>query len=340
LESEYSNGDKNNYRDKNNSQKLKIYNKDGSINVDLIFDILGNVVDRMIILKLAKVPRYASELAVDLGISKPAIKKHLEKLMDLGIIKLYHEKGQNRKRDYYCLDPEFGFTLLLDISQNYFNYTIQKTSQITQQIFKKVENELDEKNQIQASYYGVFGNLDSIKMKDNVENSYDSNSKNAEKLISEKYALKKLADMEVINQSLKQLCRALQEVESQIEQTEKERILLIGKKNEIIARLKAILNTLVKNPIERELIASFFFKSIKKFEKGINIREFLESIYLKAREKRAGVNLKETTPEYIKKQQEKIKMLEEVLKDIIKGFKFIQTKKDKETNQEFIVFNI
>jgi len=104
--------------------------------------------------------------------------------------------------------------------------------------------------------------------------------------------------------------------------------------------LQNFLNSFVKNSIERELISSFFYKNVKDFQNGINIRDFLENIYLKIRDKRAGVNLKETTPQYIKKQQDRIKFLESILKEIIKGFKFIKTEKDRETGQEYIKFDL
>ena len=324
------------------NKSLKIFNEDNSINIDILFDILGDYVDRMLILKLSKIPRYASELALDLGISKPAIKKHLEKLLNLGIIQIYQEEGQDRKKDYYCLNPEFGFTLLLDISQNYFNYSIQKTSKLTKEVIERVEDELDEKHQIQVSYYGVFTETNSLDYEregiNNSELNFNIDKDNLNEF--EITTLKKMADLEVINQSLKQICRALKDIEDQIDQIEKERINLILKKNELIARLKSILNSFVKNSIERELISSFFYKNVKDFQNGINIRDFLENIYLKIRDKRAGVNLKETTPQYIKKQQDRIKFLESILKEIIKGFKFIKTEKDRETGQEYIKFDL
>ncbi|MCP4762118.1 MAG: ArsR family transcriptional regulator, partial [archaeon] len=62
----------------------KIIKNNGDIDVEKFIEIFGNDVDRKIIQKLSKVPRFASDLSKDLGISKPAIKKHLDKLIRVG----------------------------------------------------------------------------------------------------------------------------------------------------------------------------------------------------------------------------------------------------------------
>ena len=62
------------------NQTLKIIQGDGSIDVELLMNTLGNEIDRKILMKLAKTPRIATNLSKDLGISKPAIKKHLERI--------------------------------------------------------------------------------------------------------------------------------------------------------------------------------------------------------------------------------------------------------------------
>ena len=72
-------------------------------------------------MKLSKVPRYASDLAVDLGISKPAIKKHLEKLKDAGIILKHITKESDEKKQFFCISPNLSLTFCLDLSANYLD---------------------------------------------------------------------------------------------------------------------------------------------------------------------------------------------------------------------------
>ncbi|MHA1647164.1 MAG: hypothetical protein ACTSVL_06300, partial [Promethearchaeota archaeon] len=44
--------------------KLKMFQHDGSFNDELFFELMGNDIRRKILSKLAKFPRYASDLAI------------------------------------------------------------------------------------------------------------------------------------------------------------------------------------------------------------------------------------------------------------------------------------
>ncbi|MHA1869845.1 MAG: ArsR/SmtB family transcription factor, partial [Promethearchaeota archaeon] len=126
---------KRNKREEEEIQKMifpAIYKSDGSIDTELLIDILGNKIDRKIIIKLSKVPRYASDLAIDLGISKPAIKKHLDRLEEMGIIIKANPDNTSEKRQYYCLNPDINISLTMDLSPNYFKYQATNTKYITE----------------------------------------------------------------------------------------------------------------------------------------------------------------------------------------------------------------
>ena len=136
------------------------------------------------------------------------------------------------------------------------------------------------------------------------------------------------------------LGKALRDVEKQIKDVEKERLYLMLEKYKLVTEIKNVLNTVLENPLERELIATFFYKTVESLEKGLNIKQFLEDIYLKLSGSRAGVKLSENIPEYIIKQQDRIVLLEELLQNIIRGLKFIKTEIDTETSEEFIFFDL
>lgn len=305
----------------------------GEIDVEMLLDILGNDVDRKILMKLSKVPRYASDLAIDLGISKPAIKKHIDKLMEQGII-LPHSRGKSgrRKALYYCINPNLGLTLRLDISNNFFNYRVENTGIYTRDLSDRIESERRDQARSAIQVSLADPEIERILSK--------KSSDTKEKQDQRKEIRKKLADVEQINQSLQQLGKALRMVEADIKKIEKKRLTLLLEKNELIGRIKTVLNTIIRDPMEQELISSFFYKTVESFEEGVNIKRFLEGIYLKFRGSRAGVDLKKGVPEYISKQEERIELLEETLNSIIEGFKFIKKVTDSETDEVNIIFDL
>lgn len=321
--------------DKKNKKSFnKIIREDGTIDKDVLIQILGDDVERMILMKLSKVPRYASDLAVDLGISKPAIKKHLDKLVEQGVIVLHSKDSKDSKKEFYCINPNLGFSFRFELSPNFFNLDVNNTGLRTKIMLEKLEIEQSHKDKIQVS---VLGDKYEPKL-----NNGENDQLRQQKIVlneSDREIIKKLADVEAINISLKQLGRALKEVELKISEIEQQRLNLILEKNELITRLKTVLNSIVDDPMERELISSFFYNTIEHLGRGINIKKFLEDIYLKFKGTRAGVDFDERVPQYYAKQQERIKILEEILNRIIKGFKFIKTVRDPVTNEDEIIFD-
>ena len=117
----------------------KILREDGSIDVELFLNILGNEIDRKILMKLSKTPSIATNLSKDLGISKPAIKKHLETLLSVGLITPHSQDDRDKKKMFYCLNPKVSLSLNLDFSLNYFNYSVKNTSESTQDVYRRLE---------------------------------------------------------------------------------------------------------------------------------------------------------------------------------------------------------
>lgn len=267
-------------------------------------------------MKLSKVPRYASDLAIDLGISKPAVKKHLEKLKEVGIILKHFTKESDEKKQFFCINPDISLSFCLDLSANYLGY---RTKNLIDFFNPDEINRADEKSagkfMLQAS---VFGD----KSKSNEESKY----------------YRELGIQTAKNESLKQLGRALRNIEMHLRSIEEERYRLLADKNLIITRIKSVLNNFVDDPMEREIVFSFFYRTLESFETGISIRRFLEDIFLKFKGSRAGVSV-DQIPASIRKQQDRMEELEDMLTNLIKEFKFIRTYRDKKNNEQNIIFD-
>ncbi|MCP4760954.1 MAG: ArsR family transcriptional regulator, partial [archaeon] len=192
----------------------KIIKNNGDIDVEKFIEIFGNDVDRKIIQKLSKVPRFASDLSKDLGISKPAIKKHLDKLIRVGVI-LHHSKDKNDdKKRYFCLNPNLSLTFRIDLSSNYFNYRAENTAPVTRGVFEKLEKEKAGKHIVQETVLGIKG----ITGKKKGKHTEISEEEEKEARLEQK------RDLLQINTSLIQLGRALRNVEIQIRDIENNRL--------------------------------------------------------------------------------------------------------------------
>lgn len=273
---------------------------------------MGNDVDRQIILKLSKLPRYASDIAIDLGISKPAVKKHLEKLKDAGFILRHESDDSDDKKQYYCLNSELSVSFSLDLNPNYFSYRSENTNLIISSSDKSSES--SNKYVLQASVLG------------------DKSGITRESII-----LRRSGKIKAANESLTQLGRALRDIELDIRELEDTRYKFLANKNEIITRIKHVINSLVSEPMEREIIFSFFYRTIESFNKGLSIQKFLEDIFLKFSGSRAGVS--GNTTQSIGKQRKRIEKLEILLNNIINEFNFIKKIRDINTNEQIIVFD-
>ena len=284
--------------------------EDGSVDIELFMNILGNEIDRKILLKLSKTPSIATILAKDLGISKPAIKKHLESLISVGIITPHLKDGRDKKKIFYCLNPDISLSLNLDFSLNYFNYSVKNTSKTTQGVYRRMEMRKS-KFPMQVSIYGVKEDED-----DSIE----------------------LAERRAQNSALIQLGRALRTIELELRNVEEDRDTLFAEKNEIATRIKNVITNFVDEPLEREIIFSFFYRLFESLDSGISVKKFLEDIYLKNKGTRAGVSESETTRS-MKDQKSRIKEIETTLMRIINEISFIKTMFDKDSEELNIFFD-
>ncbi len=285
-----------------------IIQENGSIDIELLLNILGNEIDRKILMKLSKTPSIATNLSKDLGISKPAIKKHLEALMQVGLIKPHSKDEHDKKKIFYCLNPDVSLSLTLDFSLNYFNYSVKNTSESTLGVFRRLEKKKS-KFPLQVSIYGV--------------------NKDEEDTIE-------LAERRAQNSALKQLGRALRSIEIHLRDNERIRENLFAEKSEITTRIKDVISNFVDEPLEREIIFSFFFRLFESLDSGVSVKRFLEDIYLKNKGSRAGVSGSDITKS-MEDQKARIKEIEETLLRIIDEISFIKTIYDKET-EEFNIF--
>ena len=293
-----------------NQESQEIVQQDGSIDIELLMNILGNEIDRKILMKLSKTPSIATNLSKDLGISKPAIKKHLESLMQVGLIIQHSNDERDKKKIFYCLNPDISLSLNLDLSLNYFNYSVKNTSESTQDVYRRLEKRKS-KYPVQISMYGV-----NTEEEDSLE----------------------FAERRAQNAALTQLGRALRSIEIHLRDNERMRENLFAEKNEITTRIKNVITNFVEEPLEREIIFSFFYRLFESLDSGISVNSFLEDIYLKYKGSRAGVSSSDIT-ESIKKQKARIKEIEATLMRIISEISFIKTIYDKNTDEFNIFFD-
>lgn len=287
-----------------------VIHSDGSIDIELLMNVLGNEIDRKILMKLSKTPSIASNLSKDLGISKPAIKKHLETLMQVGLIVPHSKDEKDKKKIFFCLNPKISLSLNLDFSLNYFNYFAKNTSEITQDVYKRLEK--SSKFPVQVSIYGV---------KEDDEDSVI------------------LAERRAQNSALIQLGRALRTIELNLRSIERNRENLFAEKNEITTRIKDVITNFVEEPLEREITFSFFYRLFESLDSGISVNKFLEDIYLKYKGTRAGVS-GSTITQSILQQKDRIKEMEATLLRIVNEISFIKTMYDKDTKELYIFFDI
>ncbi len=292
------------------NQPTSIIQEDGSVDVELLLNILGNEIDRKILMKLSKTPSIATNLSKDLGISKPAIKKHLETLLQVGLITPHSKGERDKKKAFFCLNPDISLSLNLDFSLNYFNYSVKNTSQATQDVYRRLELRKS-KFPMQVSIYGVRTNE-----KDSL-------------LLAEKHAQ---------NAALIQLGKALRSIELHLRAIERDREDLFAEKNEITTRIKDVITNFAKDPLEKEIIFSFFYRLFESLDSGISVNKFLEDIYLKFKGSRAGVSASEIT-ESMEKQKARIKEIESTLMRIINEISFIKTMIDKDSEEMNIFFD-
>lgn len=202
-----------------NPPSPKMFNDDGSLNTDGLFDILGSDIRRKILSKLAKFPRYASDLAIDLNVTKQAIKKHLDKLLKFGIVEEVKEKSEDQKIQYYQIPPQAAIFAQVALTPNYFNVAAENTPEKLTYNLQKIGNPEQALTPITPAI-----------------NRYSQ-----------------------IAQSLKFLGKNLHDIEIKIKDVEDMWQKGLIEKVGILNQIQMIINTLVENDLEKEVIFSFFF---------------------------------------------------------------------------------
>ena len=201
------------------TKKEKMLRSDGSFDDEMFFELIGNDIRRKILSKLSKFPRYASDLAIDLGVSKQAIKKHLDKLIDFGIIEISLSQT-DLKKQYYQICDNVAIFSKIDLTPNYFSLQCENTPADLSKAMEILEH--DPNTAITSS-------------------------------------LKSRIDYTQLNYSLKALGQQLHTVEKKITVIEKQRKEALLQKTVLLNRIQMIINALVENDLEKEVIFSLFF---------------------------------------------------------------------------------
>ncbi len=200
------------------SKKGKMF-RNGSFDGELFYELIGNDIRRKILTKLSKFPRYASDLAIDLGVSKQAIKKHLDKLIEFGIIEISLSQTDHKKQ-YYQICDNIAIFSKIDLSPNYFSLQCENTPADLSKAMEILEH--DPHTAITSS-------------------------------------LKSRIDYTQLNFSLKALGQQLHSVEKEITIIEKQRKEALLRKTVLLNRIQMIINALVESDLEKEVIFSLFF---------------------------------------------------------------------------------
>lgn len=198
---------------------FKMVRDDGSFNDELFFELIGNDIRRKILSKLSKFPRFASDLAIDLGVSKQAIKKHLDKLVEFGIIEISLSQT-DQKKQYYQISDHIAIFSKIDLTPNYFSLQCENTPDDLSKAMEILEH--DPRTAVTSS-------------------------------------LKSRIDYKQLNFSLKALGQQLHTVEKEITIIEKKRKDALLQKTVLLNRIQMIINALVENDLEKEVIFSLFF---------------------------------------------------------------------------------
>ena len=228
----------------------RIFKPDGSVDEQKFFDIIGNDIRRKILSKLSKFPRFASDLAIDLGVSKQAVKKHLDKLVENGIVKMAQSSQTDKKKQFYEICPDVALFSQVDLTPNYFSLSVSNHPEQMDEIFEDL-------------------------MHHNPQTAMTSSSKAR-------------IDYKQLNFALNSLGSQLHTVEKKIDTIEANRKDLLLKKTVLLNRVQLIINSLVDSDLEKDVIFSLFFDT-KSTVEGLTLNEILSQLFLRKR-KRAGVS--------------------------------------------------
>ena len=213
---------------------------DGSFNMEGFYDLLGSDIRRKILSKLAKFPRYASNFTIDLSITKQAVKKHLDKLVDFGLVQEIKERIGDQKIQLYEINPDIALFPQVDLTPNYFKTNAQNFPDALTESLKSLQHD-----PAQAM---------TLSRKDDT-------------------------DFDELNMALKVLGQQLFDIENKIENVESARQKVLLDKTVLLNRLQMIINALVENDLEKEAIFSLFF-DINSTIDGLSVQDILNQMFL------------------------------------------------------------
>jgi predicted transcriptional regulator len=222
-------------------KQKEMYRMDGSFNIESYFDILGSDIRRKILSKLAKFPRYASDLAIDLGVTKQAIKKHLDRLVKFGIVEEIPAQTPDQKIQYFQIALNMAAFAQIDITPNYFHLHGENFPE-----------ELANQLRLLAADPQT-----AIILRPEQPINYEQ-----------------------LNFGLKALGTELHSTEMRIGQIEKDRKQLLLEKASILNRIQSIINTLVTDDLEKEVLQSIFF-DVKSSVEGVTLEDILNRLFLR-----------------------------------------------------------
>ena len=258
--------------------EYKLFNPDGSIDEETFFFIFGNDIRRKILSKLSKFPRYASDLAIDLGVSKQAVKKQLDKLIEYGIIEIFHQEHEDKKRQFYQINNDIALFCQITITPNFFNTNIENNPIEFANAMRKMTHD--------PRYALTIPGL------------------------------RHSANYSELNTSLGSLGKKLNTIEKDLQGINEEYKQMQLKKMAIINRIQMILNNFLRDDLEKEVIFSLFFNIDKTIE-GLTLDDILHNLFLR-KKKRAGskdLQHKKTDAKTIQRGQELLKLLEILIKN-------------------------
>jgi predicted transcriptional regulator len=284
-------------------EKKGMYHPDGSFNTEGLLEILGSDIRRKILSKLAKFPRYASDLAVDLGVTKQAIKKHLNKLMEFGLVEEVDVAGADQKILYYQLTVDLAVSLKIDITPNYFSI--------------KAENTPDDL----AKYMHILSQDPRMAL---VERKYDRSNYSS------------------LDPILKALGLELMKVEDALDEAEQTRRNIFLQKTALLNRMQMIINLFVENDLEKEILQSIFF-DVNASVEGLTLENIFERLFLRRKNRAgqrkrdlmdedkdgADEEFEDRSGEREVKMKERARKILDLLKLLVKNMGFIRTEGSK-----------
>jgi len=220
--------------------RKEMFHDDGSLNIESLFDLLGSDIRRKILSKLSKFPRYASDLAIDLGVTKQAIKKHLTKLVEFGVVEEIKERVGDQKIQYYQINFDIAIFAQMVLTPNYYQMN--------------ADNKPDELVTIIGGiHHDPKQALSGVKKDDDIYGE--------------------------LNKVLGILGKELHEVEQKVIQIEQDRQKLLLEKTGLLNRLQMIINSLVENDLEKEVLFSVFF-DVNSSVKGLRVEDIVNQMFL------------------------------------------------------------